>query len=297
MAARIKKLIDSGYWVFQFTSLGLAAFLLAGIINSIIAGRLSGLPVPGPELDPPDRVRNDQSPDNHVIVERNLFGSAMAKDDPPEPPGSALRVALSPLRASLIGTVVADDPAFSMGLILDRTSSETGIYRIGDTLLGQATVVEVLGQRIYVQRDGQLEYLTLGEEESPPSLENRAPVSASPEPDLGGIQKTGPRRWRIDRNELERITGNLSAVAVNVRIVPKIVEGEMQGFKLYSMRPGSIFSRLGFQNGDVIERVNGYRLTSPEIVLELYKKLSQARRVEIEVVRGKTPVTHEYQIE
>ncbi len=122
-------------------------------------------------------------------------------------------------------------------------------------------------------------------------------VSASAEPDYSGIQRTGPNRWRIDRTELEKITSNLGAVAVNVRIVPKIVEGEMQGFKLYSMRPGSIFSRLGFQNGDIIEKVNGYRLNSPEIILEIYQKLRQARQIEVELTRRGSQTLHEYRIE
>ena len=145
MPTRLRKLTDTGIWVLDFASLCLGAFLMAGIINVFIAGNRHSLPaLEGLSPDKSTRTPIRHTVSNRAIVKRNLFGSALASPPPPVPE-KPIRVALSPLRASLIGTVVAEDPAWSLGMIIDLSSSETGVYRIGDTLMAQATIVEVLG--------------------------------------------------------------------------------------------------------------------------------------------------------
>jgi general secretion pathway protein C len=302
MASLLRSYLDRATLFFNLITLSLGAFLMAGIINTFLGHGLrelpswsSVMPAEPSSGQPAELVKN-----NHIIVERNYFGSAMAPPPPPvDPPVQPIRVVLSQLRATLIGTIVADDPAWSMSMVIDLTRSETGIYRVGDRLMGEAVVVEVQAQRIYLERDGILQYLVLGEEDSPGSAGDEfSVISAMREPPvpIKGVQRVGANQWRIDRTELEKLTRDFGKIAVGVRIVPKIVEGEMKGFKLYRIRPGSIFSQLGFHNGDVIERINGYPLTSPEIILEIYKKLHKASKIEIEFSRRSAPNKHSYTI-
>jgi general secretion pathway protein C len=37
-----------------------------------------------------------------------------------------------------------------------------------------------------------------------------------------------------------------------------------RGFKLFSIRPDSLYSKIGIVNGDVIKRINGFEMNSPE---------------------------------
>lgn len=41
------------------------------------------------------------------------------------------------------------------------------------------------------------------------------------------------------------------------RIVPWFNGGDLDGFRIFAIRPGSRFQQLGFENGDVVRRVNG----------------------------------------
>jgi general secretion pathway protein C len=68
------------------------------------------------------------------------------------------------------------------------------------------------------------------------------------------------------------------------------------GFKLFSIRPDSIYSKIGVQNGDVIRRINGFDLNSPEKALEVYSKMKDASRIEIEIERNGAPIRKSYNV-
>ena len=74
-------------------------------------------------------------------------------------------------------------------------------------------------------------------------------------------------------------------------------DGKAQGFKLFSIRPGSLYSKIGIQNGDIVQRINGYEMNSPDKALEIYQKLRDANRIEVELERRGETVRKTYSIE
>ena len=70
------------------------------------------------------------------------------------------------------------------------------------------------------------------------------------------------------------------------RIVPKFVNGKSVGFAFYSIRPGSKLAQGGLKNGDVIVRINGLSMDSPEKALDVYKTLRLGTAADVEVLRG-----------
>ena len=84
-------------------------------------------------------------------------------------------------------------------------------------------------------------------------------------------------------------------LATQARLSPAFKDGR-PGFRLFAIRPDSIYAKLGIQNGDFIKRVNGNDLTSPERLLELYSKLRDASRIEIELDREGTAAVKRYTI-
>mgnify|MGYP001382018024 CR=1 FL=1 len=69
------------------------------------------------------------------------------------------------------------------------------------------------------------------------------------------------------------------------------------GFKLFSIKPGSIYSKLGMKNGDVIQKINGYEMNSPDKALEIYQKLRDASSVNIDLLRRGQSVQMGYNID
>lgn len=105
------------------------------------------------------------------------------------------------------------------------------------------------------------------------------------------VTERGPNTYDVEPGTAEFVE-----TAMQARIVPHFRDGIAAGFKLFSIRPGSIYDVLHIQNGDVIKTVNGLDLTSPEKALIIYSTLKQATRFEIELERAGQPLTLTYRI-
>src|SRR5207249_643681 len=101
----------------------------------------------------------------------------------------------------------------------------------------------------------------------------------------------------IPKKILEEALADLGRLATRIHIVPSFKNGVCTGFKLFSIVPDSLFAQVGLQNGDVIRRINGYELNSPEKALEIYQRLRDATRIELEIERGGEPLRLSYSIE
>jgi hypothetical protein len=112
------------------------------------------------------------------------------------------------------------------------------------------------------------------------------------------IEEVRPFRYRIVRGSFQRLLDeNSYAIHHGCRCFFSIRDGGMVGLKLYAVWPGSLSARLGFANGDLLERVNGLALTSPDRVLEaVYTRLPQARRVRVDLTRRGAPLQIVYEI-
>jgi len=61
--------------------------------------------------------------------------------------------------------------------------------------------------------------------------------------------------------------------------------------------PQSVYANLGIRTDDVIRRIDGREIDRPEEALEIYSKLLQQRRVEVEVERQGRPSLQVYKFD
>jgi type II secretion system protein C len=120
--------------------------------------------------------------------------------------------------------------------------------------------------------------------------------AADTEAPYGGIRMVGEHAYEVPGTDVRMAMTYPDTLAGQARMVPAFREGKAQGFKLFSIRPGSLPAKLGLQNGDVLKRINGISLESPERALEAYVGLREARRVELDVERDGAPVLLTYDI-
>ena len=80
------------------------------------------------------------------------------------------------------------------------------------------------------------------------------------------------------------------------RIVPSVKDGKPDGFKIYAIKPDSLAAKLGLQNGDTIETINGIALTSAERALEIYSKLRDSSSWQLSIRRRGNLLTLNYAI-
>lgn len=132
--------------------------------------------------------------------------------------------------------------------------------------------------------------------------EDRPEITSSPDSareldagDAGDAGDTGIRQldethYVIRRDLIEGFFADPTPYSRQVRVVPAIEDGNAIGFKLYAVRPSSIFARLGLRNGDLVQAINGMSVENVEKLLQAYQQLQQASRIELDITRRGKPV-------
>lgn len=134
--------------------------------------------------------------------------------------------------------------------------------------------------------------------EAPPPTSPPAPTPSDAEI-LRAIAKDvrcANNRCTLRRATVDRILENTSMVSRSVRVVPAFKEGQPQGFKLFAIRPGSVFALLGLRNGDLVRSCNGLDMSSPDKALQAYSTLRSANEVKLDLERAGTRVVLTYVI-
>jgi general secretion pathway protein C len=303
----VELLLQRYSWAAQLLAVVLGAYLSARIVNTLAATAIA----PKPALlqqtvgAAPQVVR--------PVAKAELDPNRMAKvfDLPvPKPPSEAGPAEAAPVRswnptpvrsslhAILVGTALANPQRYSLCQLTNTDSNETMVYAIGDTFVS-ARIYAVEKDRVLVDNDGHNEYID-NSTAAPPNL------GPAPIPQPGGVpgaqndanvRQLSENQYVIAKSTINAALGDLSQIATQARIVPSFKNGVANGFKLFSIVPDSLYSKIGVQNGDVIRRINGYEMNSPDKALEIYQKLRDANRIEIEIERRGETIRKSYSIE
>lgn len=129
-------------------------------------------------------------------------------------------------------------------------------------------------------------HAAFGSSAPPSNLTPLSPLPPSPaDPVLDTIERLDDTHYRVPRATVDALLADPSTLAKGARVVPAIRNGQPDGFKLYAIRPSSVYARIGLQNGDTIRAINGYELTSPDKALELYTKVRNANDLTFDLWR------------
>ena len=99
--------------------------------------------------------------------------------------------------------------------------------------------------------------------------------------------------------EVSRATAKQAEARERLRISPRHVNDEIDGFVLQELDDAPTLSALGFEAGDVVKSVDGRRLDSPETVLAIRTELLERTApfsVTVEVERGGIAVARTIQV-
>jgi general secretion pathway protein C len=110
------------------------------------------------------------------------------------------------------------------------------------------------------------------------------------------IQKVSDTEFNVDRGVVDKILENQAELMKSARIVPEHKDGKVVGIRLFGIRPNTLLGTLGLQNGDRLESINGYNMSSPEAALEAYAHLRTSSNLNVKVSRRGAPVSIDYRI-
>ena len=250
-----------------------------------------------------------------ALAERNIFCStcelpaptapeeSAAPSDPNNPPLTAL-----PLR--LLATNVSDREAHSFATVLNTSNEKQGAYWIGSEIPGAGSVTRISARWVDFENSSshRVERISLLGDTGPrPAVAAAAPPpEAEPDPRASrdellaavdaGVRKVDDSTFEVDRALVEKVLSNPTAVARGARIVPSVKNGQPNGFKLYAIRPSSVYAKIGLMNGDTLHAVNGFELNSMDKALEVYTKVRESSSLSVSITRRGKPVTLNYTI-
>ncbi|MBI3608748.1 MAG: hypothetical protein HY207_12335 [Nitrospirae bacterium] len=294
---------NSRLWVgIHLAVLTAGAYITADLVNLVIArkleasiqvdDRVAGLPtrVAVPASDPTAYRR---------ILEGDLFHPVSRGSVPPPAVETPAPTAPLDLNLSLIGTGEGEG-APSFAVIEDRATHEQRVYRLQDVVKDGAVLAKVERNQVVVRQGSQQQILTLytdGTEDvgapGPPggqraSLETPATTS--------GVRQVQPNRWVLDKQEVSAALSNLPQLLTKARVIPNFTDGKPDGFKIFSIAPDSLYAKIGLQNGDVLQQINGVEIRDPENFMWVFQQLKDETNIALDFVRNNRRESFAYEI-
>ena len=127
----------------------------------------------------------------------------------------------------------------------------------------------------------------------------KTPLFPEPSRELrgGDIEEIEPNRFVIPQSILDETLSNFSQVLTQARMVPNLTsDNKTNGFRVFQIKPGSIYSKLKLENDDIIKRVNGQDLNSFEKATGLFTALRNEKIISIDLERDGKRIQYAYEI-
>jgi general secretion pathway protein C len=259
--------------------LTVSAYFLADTVDAMIGRSLEAAPkfsAPIQRERPGLEPRKELS-DYTSILDRGLFGEGKGPSNGP---------AASSSNYKLIGTVEGEIFA---GAVLEDSTGQT-FFRIRQQLPDGSMIVKVEHNKITLKRaEGSTFELQVVDETKIVTMPN---VGAGGP----GVRKVSDNKWMVDQREMLASTENMSQVLTQARALPYMEQGKTVGFRISEIVPGSIYAKIGLQNGDIIQRVNAQDLDDPAKFFQLYQGFRNERNISIDLVRNGRRQTLNYEI-
>lgn len=204
----------------------------------------------------------------------------------------------SQLPLNLIGTLVHSNPQKSIAAIEVRGKNQVTSYSPGKEVPGLASILRIERQKVIFRNlnSNRLEFIEMKKEGNKVSFGTGSTPTVSSGKE---VQKTGDNNFVIKRADLLKYTNDLSSILMQARAVPNREPGtgNINGFRILDMQPGSIYEQLGLQRMDVIKTVDGTPVDSPAKAMELYNTLKNSPKVSLQVERNGKTETMTYNIQ
>ena len=215
-----------------------------------------------------------------AIAQRNIFGSkpkdTSVRNDPNPQAKSKFR---------LVGTERAPGKS-PFAIIEDTTKQIQDVFDLNEMVFNQAKLVDIQRESVKVDYSGRLETLFLDDGAKNPS--QNSPDSSDQGPD--GTDFT------ISESDLTQEMADLPRLLSQARAVPFFKNGVSIGMRIFAIRQGSLYEKLGLKNGDIIKGINDNAIADPSQAIKLFEQLKSEKQIAVKLERNGEDTNLNYQI-
>ena len=181
------------------------------------------------------------------------------------------KVKLTPLNLILIGTVFKEKNALA---IIKNGRAKAKIYQQDDEITPGVRLKDVTKSYVVIERGGKLEKILIKFKYINPrnSSKNKAIDFDVPPP----VKLSKTQKHKLV-NYLHKISDNPRGLLSLISITPNFKNGKLIGFKLNSSKEKSLFKGLGFEENDIVTRVNNIVLDNLSASFKMIKLLKQTK--------------------
>ncbi len=285
-----KKTIDNFIQTLKGAIIFVVIVLFILLVNSIVGGLFSTSSsvsklreeikaLPSQQLT---NLKKENSNENYsLIVDNKVFGElGIAK--PASQPTSVAKKS-SPLNLELIGTFISAGQA-PYAIIEDKQKKNQEVFNLKESVFDQATLTAIYNDRVEVLKDGNTEVLRM----------DNTPDSSVETKD--GVGQISDNQFVVEEAELDKALENLPLLLTQARAVPYFKEGKAIGLRMFAIRSGSLFEKIGLRNGDILKSVNGNSMGDLSQAMKLFEKLKEERSLGVILERNNEEKDFSYQI-
>lgn len=308
----MQEFLRRNFFVVNLALIAVGSYLLAGVVTELAATAIfrraapsSGAAVAGPATvavrpAPPDSLLS-------VAGGRNPFDADPIVQPEPEGEGEGgHELELADIGVDLMGILVSSRPEWSLAMV--RAQGEMKMVRVGSLILDRAEVIEIASRYLMLKLGDKQKVVKLWAEKT--AATPRPGVAgpprpfeavATPAPGTGsdfsrGVKKVGPYEFHIERAMLDENLQDLTKLGMQARIIPNYVDGKYQGFRLVGIRPDSLYRAIGLESGDLVTRVNGQDIDTPNKAIQLFEELRNSPTIMLDLERRGQKVTMTYKV-
>jgi general secretion pathway protein C len=309
-------------------TLAVCAFFTAQGATALIASNVLDVD-PAEAIGPRERrTVPKRTPDRHdpkVVLRRNIFNSELgdltlievdenALPDSKLPEGEVESLCQNSLR--LIGTVVVPGQLEQSLAAIIGSDSKAGLHRGGGDVEG-SRIRSIQSDAVVLQTTSGFCRLAMFEVNPQGAKPVKVPVKPKstekkrrkrgPQADRNaglsedeiaeGIEKVNDTNYNISRTMMNKVLDNAGRLIGIAAVSPKMEGNKPVGMEIRGVREGTLLTKLGIKNGDILESVNGQSLTSTDAALGAYTTLRTSDKFNLAVRRGGESIIINYNLQ
>ncbi len=214
----------------------------------------------------------ESSSDYDIIVQRNLFLTTQKAIADKSAEGF-FSTGEKYTEFNLKGTIAADND-FGFIVIEEKGGGKQKLYRIGE-MIGSAKLVRIARNAAILNSSGR---------ELVMKIEETADESSITRPSRSGSSQT-QSGIAMSRKEVTESPGDLKSIMSQAVVQPFLNAGVQEGYTISSIVPGSLYERVGLQNGDIIIEVNGKSFGRAVDLLQLVNLMQSGGNISVNLIR------------
>lgn len=259
------------------------------------------------------KIANGYRPEDlSFLWENGLLG----RDIPPPPSKEIqeIKPVISALSETyrLVGTIVGRTQRYAF--LAPRSGGNIIVKKENEEIVPGAVISSIKDDMIEITRGNSKELIFLFEkdqekfaaqqqsQEIPPTpaatLQNSTYQTfgtneSRNKPDLVQV---GENTFEVKREYVQSSLSDMGALLTNARAIPYIKDGEIKGFRLLNITPGSFYKTIGIQDGDVIKSINGIPISNPQTIMKIFSDIQNETQFELKIERMGKEITMRYYI-